>query len=49
MKNMTVIQTEIAEGNWIGLPVLLELGPETYQGVTSMKAQNMKRREEDID
>ncbi len=49
MKNMLVIQNEIAETNWVGIPVLLELAPETYQGVTSMKAQNMKRREEDID
>lgn len=47
MKTMAIIQNEIAEQNWVGMPVSIELKAEAYQGNTSMKAQNMKAREED--
>lgn len=47
MKTIAVIQEQIANQEWVGLPVLVELKAETYQGNTSMRAQNMKARSED--
>jgi len=47
MKNVKVIQENIANGDWLGIPVLLKLEPEEYQGRVSMRGQQMKRREEE--
>lgn len=47
MNNMASIRQNVGEQNWVGIPVLIHLAPEEYQGNVSMKGQNMKRREEE--
>lgn len=41
------IQKNLAEGNWIGIPVVVAVGLGTYQGRARNQINSMKRREGD--